>query len=140
VAADVEPVLGVLIASSSPHVPVHRDFHDKQIVLDDDGRLGVLDLDTLSLGEPAIDVANLIVHFELRALQGLCTEAQVAAAAAELLEAYGPSAATRARLQAHADATRLRLAFLYAFRPAWSHVPALLMAQIGRTIGAEVSR
>jgi Ser/Thr protein kinase RdoA (MazF antagonist) len=114
-----------------PLVPVHRDFHDKQVVLDGDGGVGVLDFETLSLGEAAMDVANALAHFELRALQGLCSTATAAAAAGAILDAYHPSAATGRRLGPHLDATRLRLATLYALRPMWTDVPDLLLARVG---------
>ena len=107
--------------------PVHRDFHDKQVVVQEHGGIGVLDFDTLSLGEPAVDVANALAHFELRALQGICSMAAARAAASAFLEGYAPDGATAMRLQPYLDATRLRLACLYALRPAWRQVPESLI-------------
>ena len=54
---------------------VHRDLHDKQMVVVDGDDAGLLDLDTLAVGDPALDVANLLVHLELRMLQGHCGNA-----------------------------------------------------------------
>ncbi len=49
---------------------LHRDFFDKQVVVDADGRPGLLDFDTLAAGEAAVDVANMLVHLELRRCSG----------------------------------------------------------------------
>jgi len=47
----------------------HRDFHDKQILID--GEQGVLiDLDLAAGGHPALDVGNIIAHCRLRQLKG----------------------------------------------------------------------
>jgi aminoglycoside phosphotransferase (APT) family kinase protein len=103
-------------------------------VVDGDGRAGLLDFDTLAVGEAALDVANALVHFELRALQRLCLPEQARAATLEFLDAYGPGPEVRRRLDAYADATRLRLACVYAFRPLSSTLPALLLGSIGRSL------
>jgi len=97
-------------------VLVHRDLHDKQLFLDGDV-VGLLDFDTLAAGEAALDLANLLVHLELRALQGRCTPARAAELAAAVLEGYQPDRAVRDRLAAYAAATRLRLCAVYRFRP-----------------------
>jgi hypothetical protein len=132
IAAALGPVVEALERDGrGPLVLVHRDFHDKQVVLDGDGGVAVLDFDTLSLGEAAMDVANTLAHFELRALQGLCSRSTAAAAARAFLDAYQPSAATDRRIGPHLDATRLRLATLYALRPVWTDVPDLLLARVG---------
>lgn len=99
----VEPVL------------VHRDLHDKQLLVDG-AAIVVLDLDTMALGEAAVDLANLLVHLELRVLQGVEPDRADAVARA-FLEAYQPDPATLARIGAYGDATRARLAGVYAFRP-----------------------
>ncbi|HVS10836.1 MAG TPA: aminoglycoside phosphotransferase family protein [Planctomycetota bacterium] len=124
-------VIHGLEAGATPLVPVHRDFHDKQVVLDRDGVVGVLDFDTLSLGEPALDVANALAHFELRALQGLTTEDAARDAARALYDGYAPPRETAARLEPYLDATRLRLACLYALRPLWPGIPDRLLARVG---------
>jgi aminoglycoside phosphotransferase (APT) family kinase protein len=108
-------------------VAVHGDLHDKQILVADDGTVGIIDFDTLTAGEAALDLANLVVHLELRALQGACTAGAAAAAGRALLDAYAPDAAMRARMPAYARATRLRLAWLYAFRPSRAGVVSGLL-------------
>ncbi|MEE6288037.1 hypothetical protein V2J52_10285 [Georgenia sp. MJ173] len=115
-ADDRDPVLGVL----------HRDLHDKQLLLDDDGTVGMIDVDTLAVGERALDVANLLVHLELRQAQGLLT-AELAAAARDGFLAGLDARLPAARVAAYARATRLRLAGVYAFRPRWRTVAADLL-------------
>jgi tRNA A-37 threonylcarbamoyl transferase component Bud32 len=99
-------------------VVLHRDLHDKQLLLEDSGPVGLLDLDLAACGDPAVDLANLLVHLELRALQGHCSDARARACAVALLEGYSPGPALLGRLGPYAAATRLRLAGLYCFRPA----------------------
>jgi hypothetical protein len=47
----------------------HRDFHDKQILLQGTGGT-LLDLDLIAAGPPALDAGNILAHLRLRALQG----------------------------------------------------------------------
>ena len=54
----------------SSHCPVHRDFYDKQVLIQG-CRLWLIDLDTLTCGPPEIDLANFVAHMHLRSLQGL---------------------------------------------------------------------
>src|SRR5699024_1543681 len=51
---------------------LHRDLDDKQLLVDGDG-VGMLDVDTLGLGDPALDVGNLLAHLDLRVGQGWTT-------------------------------------------------------------------
>lgn len=98
-----------------PVVTLHRDLHDKQALWDGE-RLHLLDLDTAARGEAALDLANLLVHVELRHAQGLLSRPD------EIRDALQPAVdalrISPRRLDAYAQATRLRLAFLYSFRPA----------------------
>jgi hypothetical protein len=73
----VLPALGGL--AGAPAAPLHRDLHDGQVLIAADGGIGVLDFDTLAAGDPALDLANLLVHFELRSAQGACTPSRAAA-------------------------------------------------------------
>ncbi|PYG00473.1 hypothetical protein SAMN05216184_10343 [Georgenia satyanarayanai] len=115
--APADPVLGVL----------HRDLHDKQLLLDDAGTVGMIDVDTLAVGERALDVANLLVHLELRQAQGLLVPDLAAAARHGFLAGVGD--VPRDRVSAYTLATRLRLAGVYAFRPRWRSVAADLLQQ-----------
>ncbi len=111
---------------------IHRDFYDKQVFVDPEGGIGVLDFDTLCVGEPALDVANMLVHLELRSWQGRCSRGPASKAAGAFLDGYDPPPKVQARLGAYRDSTRLRLACLYAYRPRWRHLSADLVRCIGR--------
>ena len=96
---------------------MHRDLHDCQLLLapgPDGLRPGVLDCDLMALGDPALDLANLVAHLELRWRQGLPADAE--AVTAVLLGAYRPDAAVRAALPFHLANARLRLRCVYALR------------------------
>ncbi len=94
---------------------VHRDLHDGQVLIDDHGRAGLLDFDLLAIGDPALDLANLIAHLELRADQGLVPDPAPLIAA--VLAGYDPTPALASRLPTYRALTRRRLAAVYAFRP-----------------------
>ncbi len=70
VAERATETLAVLGRLGTDYVPVHRDLHDKQIFVVEGGKAGLLDFDLLALGDRSLDLANLLVHFDLRALQG----------------------------------------------------------------------
>lgn len=104
-----------LAAPAEPAALVHRDLHDKQLMVSTTGT-GILDLDLASRGEPALDLANLLVHLDLRAKQHRCTPARAHAVAQGLLEGYGPLPEAH-RIAGYAATTAIRLAHVYAFRP-----------------------
>ena len=110
---------------------LHRDLHDKQIFVEPCGSIALLDFDTLATGEPALDVANMLAHFELRAIQRCCSKSGAARAADAFMIAYDPGNGVRQRIPAYLDAARLRLACLYAYRPRWPEVPDALIARLG---------
>ncbi|MFC7405924.1 phosphotransferase [Georgenia alba] len=120
---------------SAPYLGVlHRDLHDKQVLLDGPGgRLGLIDVDTLAVGERALDVANLLVHLELRERQGLLTPDRAALARTSLRRGLPQEDRLWARVPAYAAATRLRLAGVYAFRPRWSAVARDLLTACSTT-------
>jgi hypothetical protein len=120
----VTATLDALVAGSAPTTAVaHRDLHDGQVLVAGD-RTGLLDPDTLAAAEPALDLANLLVHLELRVAQGLLRPDHHRRAADALLEGAAPTASTLARVPAHAAAVRLRLAAVYAWRPRWRALAA----------------
>lgn len=100
-AGDVRPVL------------LHRDFHDGQVLVDGD-RVGLIDFDLMAVGDPALDLGNLIAHLELRELQGMLEDATPLVEAA--LEGYRPQPDVRRRIPVYRAVTRRRLGALYAFR------------------------
>jgi aminoglycoside phosphotransferase (APT) family kinase protein len=131
-------VMRALRAGDSPAGFLHRDFHDKQVFLERDGRAGFLDFDAAAVGERALDVANMLVHLELRTIQGLWTARIAVDAGSAFLDGYAPTDPVRSRLLAYADATRLRLACLYAFRPPWPEVSDALLGRIGSGLWSRI--
>ncbi|MDO4784986.1 MAG: phosphotransferase [Propionibacteriaceae bacterium] len=97
-------------------VVVHRDLHDKQLLWDGE-RLGLLDLDTAALGEPELDLANLWIHVELRLMQGVFDTAVADRVLGLLDDLKGRLGVREERFSAYRHSTRLRLAYVYAFRP-----------------------
>lgn len=95
---------------------LHRDLHDKQLLVDG-GRVGMLDVDTLGLGDPALDLGNLLAHLDLRVEQGWTSGATAAAVEDGVLEGYAPTERTLAATSGYRALTRVRLRALYAFRP-----------------------
>lgn len=102
-----------------PLVVSHRDLHDKQILWDGTA-IGLLDLDTLARAEAACDLANLAVHAELRTVQGLWSGAHRDVVLEHVEDVARALGVSPRRLEAYAEATRLRLTMLYAFRPRWA--------------------
>ncbi len=124
-------VYQALQGSASPAVLLHRDFFDKQLLISRAGAVSLLDFDTLARGEAALDLANALVHFELRARQQQISWQQARTASARFLTAYAPAPAVQQRIRAYANATRLRLACVYACRPAARTISQHLLASIG---------
>lgn len=124
------PALGVL----------HRDVHDKQVLLRPDGRIAMIDVDTLAVGERAVDLANVLVHLELRQAQGLITAEAATAAWSALRTGLIEGATARGeqdvaeraweRLPAYALACRLRMAAIYSFRPPWHDVAEQMLTAV----------
>lgn len=100
---------------------VHRDLHDKQLLAGPHG-IGVLDFDTVCLAEPALDLANLLVHAQWRAIQGVWSREQAIVACSAISRVRRALAVPEDRCVAYAHGTSLRLAALYAFRPRWGAV------------------
>lgn len=112
--------VAALLASSpvQPLVPAHRDLHDKQLLAGEGGSVGLLDFDTLTLAEPALDLANLRVHLLLRRDQGRWSPARTAVALAAVDRVLARCGVDPERTRAYAAATALRLACVHAYRPA----------------------
>lgn len=117
VMARAEQVTTELVSQEAQELVVsHRDLHDKQLLADDDS-LGVLDFDTVALAEPALDLANLWVHTVLRVDQGLWSNGHGEVVRQAVQAVADDLQVTPDRFATYAEATRLRLACLYAFRP-----------------------
>lgn len=113
--------------SSYPLRLVHRDLHDKQLLVAGSAPVGLLDLDTLALGDPALDVANVCIHLELRRRQGLITRRRAEAARIAFLRGLSATDELLERVPAYAALARLRLAAVYAYRPRWSPLISTLL-------------
>ncbi|MFQ5653285.1 MAG: aminoglycoside phosphotransferase family protein [Planctomycetota bacterium] len=103
------------LAEVSSEAPLlcHRDFHDKQVLLD--GEKGCLiDLDLAAAGPPALDVGNIIAHLRLRALKGARLPWREIAAG--VVERAVPARGIEASLSAWTASTLLRLGLIYARR------------------------
>ncbi|MBK8024733.1 MAG: aminoglycoside phosphotransferase family protein [Chloroflexi bacterium] len=139
VAVQAARVVKRLMTAQTPARLLHRDFYDKQIFWDGGGQIGLLDFDTLTAGEAALDVANALAHFELRALMGDVSFVHSQAASGTFLEGYAPDQEILDRLPAYQDASTLRLLCVYAFRPtSWKMLPAMLASlNQGMTIPVE---
>ncbi|MEN5074486.1 hypothetical protein ABE437_11765, partial [Isoptericola cucumis] len=143
-AAVVDHVARALAAvAPRPAVPAHRDLHDKQLLADPGApdRVGLLDLDLATTAHPGLDLANLLVHLELRVLQGLCGPRRAASVARAVVAGYATVDARAASwlpdagdVTSWATAARARLAAVYAFRPAPGDVPGLLLAGLARPL------
>jgi Ser/Thr protein kinase RdoA (MazF antagonist) len=109
---------------------IHRDLHDKQILWREGERPGLLDVDTIALGDPALDVANLRAHATWRELQGIWTEEQAAVAREEIDRVALRAGIGPQTLAAYESGTIARLACVYAFRPRWRAASRSLAATL----------
>lgn len=118
-AASIEEVLDPLTSGAGGPLGIaHRDLHDGQLLFSS-GPPGMLDPDTLAAAEPALDLANLLVHLDLRAEQGELSPGDRDRVRDQILGGAAPTTSTLERLPAYEAACRLRLAAVYAFRPRW---------------------
>ena len=107
-----------IAALARPAAPslLHRDLHDKQLLVDG-ASIGMLDVDTLGLGDPALDLGNLLAHLDLRVRQGWTQRETAAAVEQGVLNGYVPDDRTRAATAGYRALAAARLEALYAFRP-----------------------
>jgi tRNA A-37 threonylcarbamoyl transferase component Bud32 len=114
---------------------VHTDLHDKNVMLTERS-VHFIDLDGLAAGAPEIDVVNLGVHLELRALQAGHDRARGRRHFDELLIAYDTQRSLSSTVvEAIERHTWFRLACLYLCRPS-GHRLAGAMLQRATTTAA----
>lgn len=102
---------------------VHGDLHDRNLLLGD--RSGaIIDLDSVGLGDPAIDLGNLAAHLVLRAMQRGDTPTGGRGEAEALLDVAGATAAHRV----HVARTLHRLSCVYRLRARWAYLSNDLLA------------
>ncbi|MCC6170028.1 MAG: aminoglycoside phosphotransferase family protein, partial [Caldilineaceae bacterium] len=135
--AQVKPltnqVFAALTAGGAPPAPLHRDCYDKQFVVGGSD-VGLLDFDTLASGEAALDIANLLVHCQLRVYEKVTSLPRAQYLAYAFVEGYGLTNQEAARLSAYADACRLRLLCVYGCRPRQRDVVGRLAANLGQAL------
>ncbi|MDR0960396.1 MAG: aminoglycoside phosphotransferase family protein [Propionibacteriaceae bacterium] len=107
---------GILTTPPSRLSLLHRDLHDKQAIVADDGSVGVLDFDLLAAGDPALDLANFGLHLKLRRIQGMVT-GPVNRLWNAFLDGYQPSQEDLARIPYWEKLARCRVHAVYSFRP-----------------------
>ena len=119
-ARDLTPILTDLAGGRTPaaHAIAHGDLHDGQVLVGAAGSLAVRHPATLAVAEPALDLASLLAHLELRAAQGTLPAARRRVAVDALLRGADPDATTFGRLPAYTRAAKLRLCADHATRPA----------------------
>jgi hypothetical protein len=83
-----------------PPLPIHRDFHPGQILVDGP-RLWLLDFDLFSLGDPAVDIGNFLAHLTELSLRHFGNERHLAAVEREIEEAYVALAGEEIRQRIH---------------------------------------
>ncbi|MDO5083448.1 MAG: phosphotransferase [Arachnia propionica] len=113
----VTALCDALAAGDGPAVPIHRDLHDKQLLWDG-SELTLLDLDLGSSGEIALDLGNLWAHAEVRRRQSVLSTTGLTVLSDLLGQAVEQLSADPDRVALHRSASRLRIAFVHAFRPA----------------------
>jgi aminoglycoside phosphotransferase (APT) family kinase protein len=95
--------------------PIHRDIYHDQVLVTRRG-LGLLDFDDAAMSEPAVDVANVLAHLRLLALEEPSRAAALAAPSAAFVGRYQKldAALDPLLLRLLESATLLRLACIHA--------------------------
>ncbi len=121
----------------------HRDLHDGQFLEMEHG-IALLDFDLLCRADTALDPANLLAHFTLRALQRAdgATDSSAHQAGEALLDGLCETddASFGARLRFYQATSFLRLALVYAVRPRWRHLSDTLTRIGSRCLDESESR
>ncbi len=121
-------------AGTSAICTLHGDFYDRQVLIGDDDRVIILDLDNAALGEAAVDPGLFIAHLERAVLRNELDADELARFADAFLQGYqeagGPADGKGIRLY-----TAMGLFYLAAepFRyrePDWTDRIGALLARI----------
>lgn len=75
----VEAVRAGAATASGERAVVHGDLYEAQVFVDDDFSLGLIDLEEMGLGDPALDAANLTAHLLALALTAPAASARITA-------------------------------------------------------------
>lgn len=120
----------LLTGVAAPLRVAHRDLHDKQLVWDRDLGPGLLDVDTATVAEAALDLGNLRAHARWRLVQGAWSEAQTDTVLRLVDDAAVRVNCPLERLDTYERATLLRLVCVHLHRPADRHLVPTLAAQV----------
>jgi thiamine kinase-like enzyme len=118
---------------------VHRDFQYNQVLLGSD-RVTIIDFDSMSIADPALDVGEFLAHLKWKALQRGWSEEEVRRFAETFVNAYQPDRPPELmqRIDFHYRAYLLRIACRAALWPQWQHLTASLLHEA--LAGYEVSK
>lgn len=114
---------------------VHGDLHEAQLVVDDDGITGLLDVDDAGPGDPVGDLGTLLAHLAYRAETG--DDPRIAAYAVGLRAAVAADTEP-ADVDRHVAAVLVGLA-TGPFRiqqPDWEHMTRRVLAVVDRHLAA----
>jgi Ser/Thr protein kinase RdoA (MazF antagonist) len=117
----VRPAAGKAAFAPPSDRLVHRDFYDRQILFDGE-KTWIVDLDTVCLGDPALDLGNFRAHLVLRSLQHHRRSDAYETLSLAFVDGYGEAAPAgdsdlMERARFYEVTSLLRLAALYMFRP-----------------------
>jgi hypothetical protein len=133
------PIWRLQAPRSRQSVTIHRDFYSRQ-VLCGVNRTTLLDLDTLSGGDAAVDVGNLLAHAWLESLQhtGEFAAGQFEQASRETLAAYRSSGGRllQRNLRWYLASALLRLGAVHALRTTTGRFSGALWGLAARLIDA----
>ncbi|TFD48944.1 hypothetical protein E3T55_12960 [Cryobacterium frigoriphilum] len=116
--------------AADPLVSTHRDLHDKQLLWHPRDGLSLLDLDTATRGEAALDLGNMAAHVLLRQRQGLWSAATAGTAEAAVRHTAARLGVNPERLHAYEMAARFRITCVYAYRPRWAALAGRLQSEL----------
>lgn len=120
--------------------PIHRDLHDKQLMWDPVAGPGLLDVDTVCLGERELDLGNLAAHARWRCAQGIWTDSEAEVVLEAIRATASASGSDTARVRIYERAALLRLVCVYAFRPRWSDRTGILLDAVESNPSEAVGR
>ncbi len=128
---------GACLAALESHIPdplpqlstIHRDFYDKQVMVHE-SQVVLLDFDTLTQGDPNLDLGNFLAHVRLRGQQYPAQRETLATAGEKFLSGYGGLPLELGGLAWWQAAALLRLVVVYSLRPSWQHLVSNLLEEV----------
>jgi len=125
---------GRSLESDAAPVLIHRDFYYSQVLIENDDRLTIIDLDLLAIGDSAIDVANFSAHLHFLALETTGDFHALAGEAGQFRAAYQAARPMPPefwhRVAFYEAATLFRLLRVVAVRPNKQPVFEPLLAEL----------